>query len=795
MTKDTVNASKPKSAHAITREVIISNSSNASSSQSQSPSLLQTSKLTSEKLEKGPSSPDRLNPDDSETNKARAQLIKLWHRTDGYPTDGSITSFARQNLRQSRNNPAVDPDSLLFTGEALKLKVPERDPQRTPNPDELHKGLWTGEAMNYTVKAQKDFAEQQKYAQEHGGLKAINDRINEHNKQKESAGDSRPSHDPKNAENTREKMKDFYNRNDEITSQHRNPYYSTSGRESQKSVAENTIFNNNKEGIKGLHQSGKAERLKPKKIEGSSSRIGLGSSAGSSSSSESSSSSSSETYSEAGVNSESGTTAESNTETEPSESDVPSFDQDTAVDESDQVWTPDDDYFVDLNEEENLYNDYKTPQGLGVYTDTNIEAGIDSGATAESQVGSDAQSEPEMGFNAGSQSKFPGYGFGNGFGIGLGMNVGSQSGSESMTETSVSVGTSTDSKTESESKIGSNSKTNPGSKSKYKYRWRKGPSTSEKLMPNSMAVLGLHPVWKTGPVEEPFNSEVGLFKGLPDILESKLETLAHHDRPKMVSKDYAMAKVSPQPGTGSTGNHDKPSLDLKDHSRFKAAPQLGIQVGSDAQTQASTSASTLSQSGSNTGSRPLKPRLRLQSHINLEKHRQRLGNRMKSHKDRLDYDTQKNPLRMMKMQEKSPTLMKLEAVAEKTRNKPRGSHGPKANKHHGSGQGNQNTKTDTDPNKVEASVNIQYQGTNTKGVDISANINTVNGQQMKKPSKTKSNNDNNDNIGRYGTGSPYGWYVRDSGHVPSTAELNMKLNSMPYAKYVPQMRKAARRRM
>ena len=791
MTKDTVNVSKPKNAHAITREIIISNSSKASSSQSQRPNLLEASRLTSEKLGQSPSSPDRL---DSETNKARAQLIKLWHKTDEYPTDSSTTSFARQSLGLSQSNPAVDPDSLLFTGEALKLKVPERDPQRTPNPDELHKGLWTGEAMNYTAKAQNDFAEQQKYAQEHGGLKTINDRIDEHNKQRESTEESKASHDPKNAEDTRDKMKDFYNRNDEITSQYRNPYYSTSGRESQKSVAGKKIFHDNEEGIKGMHQSGKTERLRPKKISGSSSRIGLGSSAGSSSTSESSSSSSSETYSETGVNSESGTTTESTAETEPSENDVPSFDQDTAVDDSDQVWNPDEDYFVDLDQEENRYNDYETPLGLGIYADTNIEAGVDTGANAESQVGSDAQSESEMGFNAGPQPKFPGYGFGNGFGMGLGMNVGSQSGSESMTETSVSVGTSTDSKTESESKTGSNSRTNPGSKSKYKYRWKKGPSTSEKLIPISMAVFGLHPVLKTGPVEEPLNSEMGLFKGLPYMLESRLETLAHHNGPKMVSKENAKAKASQQLGTGSIGNYDTLRLNLKDHSRFKAAPQLGIQVGSDAQTQASTSASTQSQSGSNAGSRPLKPRLRLQSHINLEKHRKRLGNRMKSHKDRLDYDTQTNPLRMMKMREKSPTLMKLEAVAEKTRNKPRGSHGPKANKHHGSNQGNQNTNTGTDPNKVEATVNIQYQGTNTKGVDISANINTVNGQQVKKPNKNKSNNDNDDNIGRYGTGSPYGWYVRDSGHVPSTAELNMKLNSIPYAKYVPQMRKAAGRR-
>lgn len=805
MTKDTVNASKPKSAHAITREVIISNSTKASSSQPQRSNLLQASKFTSERLGQSPSLFDGLKHDDSETNQARAQLMKLWQKTNEYPMNSATKSFARQNLDQSQNSPAVDPDSSVFTGEALKLKVPERDPQRTPNPDELHKGLWTGEAINYTAKAQKDFAEQQKYAQEHGGLKAIDDRIDEHKKHKERTEDGKAFHNPKNAEDTREKMKDFYDRNDEITSQYNYPYYSTSDREKQKNVAGNMVSHNNDKGNKDIHKPGKDEWLKPKKIAGSSSRIGLGSSASSSSSSESSSSSSSETHSEAGVNAESGTNTESNidsgttaeptSETEPSEGDVPSFDPDTAVDESDQVWNPDEDDVVDLDEEQTQYGDYQTPQGLGVYADTNIDVGINSGANAESQVGSDAQSESEIGFNAGSQSPFPSYGFGNGFGMGLGMNTGSQSGSESMTETSVSVGTSTDSKTESESKTGSNSNTNPGSKSKYKYKWRKGPGTSEKSMPNYMAVLGLHPVATIaeGLEEEPFNSETGLFKGLPDILESRLGTLTHRDRAKMVPKDYSKDKASPKLKMESIGNHGKLRLNLKDYSKLKAAPQLGIQVGSDAHTHASTSASTQSNSGSNAGSRPLKPKLRLQSHINLEKHKERLGNRMKNHKDQLDYDTQTNPLRLMKMRGKSPTLLKLEAVAEKTRNKPRGSHGPKTNKNHGSSQGNHNTNTGTDPSKVEASVNIQYQGTNANGVDISANINTVNGQQVKKPNQNKNNNDNDNSIGRYGTGSPYGWYVKDSGHVPSTAELNMKLNSMPYAKYVPQMRKAARR--
>lgn len=578
--------------------------------------------------------------------------------------------------------------NTTFTGEVLESKGrPVADPDEIPNPDELSGGVWTGEAIDYTAKAKEDFAKQMKYMREHGGT--MEDLVRDYNNRKV---DQHAMHDPKNAEETKEKMKEFFSKSREI-------------------IKSPQILKDSKEN-KEVSESMK-EKRKPSKQSAGSMKLGLNSSTGSETGSES------ETWTKVGANagSLSGTDFQN---------EEPFSDDDQ--DENEWGYFPDNEY-------------YDKPQGLGLWADTGTGVGVSVGANAGSE------SSPD---DTGSEFSSPGFGFQNGFG--MGMSAGSQSGSETMTETSVGINTETNS--QSESKTGSGSNTNPGSKSKSKYKWKMGPSTNtgsiEKIARNKDENQNKNGVANV------------LIGGVDKIMNNKL-------------------------GNQLTAKLD-PTVDMKkvkEQARFIANPQLGIQANSDVSTKVHASASTQSGSGTSTGSTKPKTKPKSPSRIRMEKSMARLKAQMKKNQDELEESTKRNPLHRWKLFGLTPLQGRLEAIAERTRNIPLGPTKETASNH-----GNkENNNGKIDPNKTEASVEIEYKGKNTQGVDISAGVNISSGEVKKQPKKIKTKNGEKVDGGIRNWKAKYKWIESYPYNIPSIAEINKKLNSIPFALYKSEMRK------
>ena len=608
-------------------------------------------------------------------------------------------------------------DSPVFTGQAMETSPRfAGEPVKIPNPDELNRGLWTEEAIHYSKKANEDFAKQMKYMNKHGGT--MDALISDYNKANEGQD---AVHDPKNADETKAKMADFFARNQEIVSKNGGLAGESSGNTSPSATLRNPEKGTN---VAGLGKGKNYQVSQP----GTSSQLSLSSSAGSEAGAESQT----ESWAEVGTNAGSSTGTES----------------DTQLDEEDF----DDDW--DADEEQQHFEEYDRPQGLGLWTDsgtgTGVNVGVGIGASADADSGSN------VGVDESSKTAWPGFGFSNGFG--MGMNTGSQSGSETMTETSVGVnsGTSTETSTETDSTTDSKSEPNQGSKSKSRYKWRKGPIRNT----GNAGYAGVNA----------FNQKIATSTG-----DANAEAYQGNGYPGRITNGIVLVPVQ---------------QNIKEKAEFRPNPQLGIQTNSNVNTKVQASASAQTQSGKMGGSKtkPKASKPKSVSQINMEKAKERLKKQMKKHQEELEASTRNNPLHKWKLFGKTPLQARLEAILESTRNIPVGPNlGDKSNKNNSKDNG----KGKIDPNKVEASVDIKYEGENTKGVTIDAGVSTKLGGDKNKPK-------NGSVAGRKGAKAFknkkdwrtfYKWYEKYPFSIPSIAEINKKLNSMPYALYKIRMRK------
>lgn len=417
----------------------------------------------------------------------------------------------------------------------------------------------------------------------------------------------------------------------------------------------------------------------------------------------------------------------------------------------------------DWYDEEPDYDEYDQPQGLGLWTDseTGTGVGISIGASADSNAhsDSDAEAESEMGINIGSPySSSPGFRFSNGFGMG----VGSQSGSETMSETSVGVNSVANTQTDSKTDAGSQSESNPGSKSKSRYKWKMGSSASPAVTNTNKLV---------GKVDASQNAK----EQLGDIADG--------------NKGISATHPGAQEDRGSPSAVDQMQI-VKEKAKFKPDPQLGIQVSSDVNTKVHASAQTQSGTGGGGSKTNAKSKPKTTSQINLEKAREHLKKQMLRHQKHLEEVTRNNSLHRVRVETGFPAMARLEKVAEKTRKKPLGPMKVDNTRNGGRGE---NAKADS--NKVEASVDISYQGKNTKGVDINAEVNISNGGKSKQPKKTSQNNGRTAAMreGHRNWRTMYKWYQKYPYTIPSIAEINRKLNSMPFALYKAEMQKMRKR--
>ena len=635
-------------------------------------------------------------------------------KTKGHAIPGSKRTIV-SHRRDQNTGVNIPEDSPIYTGQAIgSSPTSVGDPVKKPNPDELNRGLWTDEAINYSNKANEDFAKQTKYVNKHGG--SLEDLIREYNKARE---DQHALHDPKNADETAERMKDFFARNKEILS--------SKGGEQPKVQSSNQIVN-------ATVDNRKQELIKDKEDQAnqpsSSFAIGLSSNAGSETGSESQT----ETWANVGTNAGSFTGSDGGSEP----------DEEKYVDEASE-WEGDDGPD---------YEEYDQPQGLGLWTDSQTGTGVGVGVSAGANAGADAALESEAEVDKSSKNSWPGIGFSNGFGMGL--NAGSQSGSETMTETSVAINSGTSAKTDSKSD--SDSESNLGSKSRSRYKWKMGPSTNSGKVGSAMKMAE----------NDALNEEkVG-------NLNAKInQGNVYHPSHMAI---HPLAVQNPE--------------SIKEKARFHPNPQLGIQAGSDVNTKVSASASAQSQSGKSGGvKKKPKGRPKTMSQINMEKAKAHLKEQMKKHQEDLEARTRNNPLHKWKLFGKTPLQARLEAIAEKTRNIPLGIRvGAKNEKQTDKTNGKDKQK---DQNKVEASVDIKYEGKNTKGVDIEAGVSTKIGGQGGKPkiNNVKDMKGGKANKGTKNWRSLYKWYDKYPFNIPSIAEINRKLNSMPYAVYKAKMRK------
>ena len=693
----------------------------------------------------------------NETNKKETNSVRrLVTKIDGNSILSKIVTQpdSKRNLVSVINNRSspqgIPENSPVYTGQAVDISAhPDGDPVKKPNPDELHHGLWSGEAIDFTKEVDKDSEKQIQHVNKNGGK--MDKLIKEYNKANEGHYGARV---PMNADDTKEKMKDFYARNNEIVLNAGRNLDSSLNNKPTTPVAERP---------KKVTKVSASERDKESPVNkaGSSMKLGLSSSAGSESSSESQA----QTWTQVGTSAGSSTGTDAGSE---------EGDDEEEEEDEDSEWD---------NDEEPEFEEYDRPQGLGLWSDsetgTGVGVGVSIGASAD--AGSDADSESEIGKGIGSQDSSPGFGFRNGFQ--MGMNGGSQSGSETMTETSVSINTESSSQSESESKADSESKANPGSKSKSRYKWKMGPSTNTGLV------------------------------GTPAVM------------PKNGANNEKQGTGIKNAGgfQSSEGKFSKPSnvellpvpvkQNVKEKAKFLPQPQLGIQTQSNVNTKVQASVSAQSQSGTGGGSSTkLKTRPKSKAQINMEKEQARLQEQMKKFEQDLKDKTRNNPLHRWKLWGKvpqhgsfhewkvfgqTPLQPRLDAILEHTRNINEGMKQRKnnnynnANKNNGS-IGRNGTK---DPNMVEASVDIQYEGKNTKGVSIDAGVSATTGEKEKRPKKYESKDRKGSNVhkGSRHLRNRYKWYERYPFYIPSVAEINKKLNSMPYASYQIEMRKRGRR--
>ena len=626
---------------------------------------------------------------------------------------------SKRTVVSHSNDPTVGvkipEDAPVYTGQVIGISPSSAgDPVKKPNPDELHRGLWTDEARKYTEKANEDFEKHIKYLRQHGGK--MDNLIWEYNKLNRN---KQATHDPKNADDTKEKMKDFFAKNKEIVSKGGGPQ-----KESSENKQDNSALNNGKQHVKvsGLETDKGDQVHKPD----SSLQVGLSSTA----SSEAGSESQTEAWADVGANTESHTGV--GDDSEPAEEEF---------EDGNSQWD---------NNEEPSYEEYDRPQGLGLWTDSNTGTGV--GISTGPDDGTNPGAESEFGSKESSKNSWPGFGFSTGFG--MGMNAGSQSGSETMTETSVAINTGTSAETSS--KTEAESEGNSGSKSKSKYKWKMGPKiNSFNEQENSYT--------------EKSNGEVHQGNMNPNKMANTVGGDA----------DVSVATI-PQK--------------VKEKAKFKPNPQLGIQVDSNVNTKIHASASAQTESGKSTGSKKKpKSKPKTASQINMEKAQERLRKQMKKFKEDLEAKTRDNPLHRWKLFGKTPLQGRLEAIAEKTRNIPLGIRvGGIKDKEAGAGKGKDVRK---DANKVEASVDIKYEGKNTNGVNIEAGVNTniggggsrLNDDTLKDMKGTKNYKE------KKNWRTFYKWYEMYPFDIPSVAEINKKLNSMPYALYKARMRKFTKR--
>ena len=661
------------------------------------------------------------NKDDINATKQRDLLgVARGNISKGYVVLKSAGTSASKGLNRTRNTTSRRTSNVMLrnatraTNDAHTLGSldirgnPADEFINNTDPDELNRGLWTTEAMNYAKKADEDFAKQQKYI-ETGGDNAFNKVIKDHNR----SGGQNVLRDPSRADATKEKMKEFYDRNDEI------------------------VLGKGKNGFGGLQkvytvQNGeKPPRLsKAAKPDTKTSDAESNFKMSSSTSTGAGSETGTNTWAQVGVGTKVDSSAGSQEDVTQDPNLISSVEEDSGTADDNDNWE-----WNDETEEEE-YPGYNRPQGLGLWSDsgTGTGVGVSIGANAGANGGSDTSSETDTTTDIGLPTKWPNFGFSNGFGMGMGTNAGSQSGAETMTETSVNINT--DVKTESQSKTGSQAGSkSSGSKSKYK--WKLGPKSGPQLIP------------------------------LPKASKNVYDKTSYLVPGKQIQPNANMAHLSN-------------ALSLKELSPFKAAPQLGIQTNTRVSAKVQTNSNAQAQSGSNA---KVGSKAKNTSHQRLHRAKQRLSAIVNEHNNRLASDTENNPLRKMKQTQKTPMQLKMEEIAHKTRNKPRGSKPKNIN---GGETANQASSGGINPKKTEASVDIYYEGKNNDGVDINAGISISDGQRLR---KQKANGKMNEQI----VESPYLWYERYPYDIPSTADINRRLDSLPYAYYTPQMRSLRRR--
>ena len=648
-------------------------------------------------------------------------MVRSKNKPTGIPVN--VVAISAQSSPDSKrtvvshsDNPTVGEkipeDAPVYTGQVTDISPSAAgDPVKKPNPDELHRGLWTDEAIKYTEKVNEDFAKHMKYLKQHGGN--MDDLIWEYNKLNRNKQATR---DPKRADDTKEKMKDFFARNKEIVSKGGGLQI-----ESSENKEDNSVPNDGKQymQVSGLDTDKDDPVHKPD----SSLQLGLSSTA----SSEAGSESQTEAWADVGANTESltGIGGDSEPAEEEFEGGNPQWD----------------------NTDEPSYEEYDRPQGLGLWTDSDTGTGV--GISTGPDDGTNPDAESEYGSKESSKNSWPGFGFSTGFG--MGTNAGSQSGSETMTETSVAINTGTSAETSS--KTNSESEASSGSKYKSKYKWKMGPKINSSNE-------------QTNGYTEKSNDKVH---------QGNMNT---NEITRTAGGGDSDVPVIPIPQT------------LKEKATFKPNPQLGIQVDSNVNTKVQASASAKTASGNSSG-RKKKPKSKPKTaaRIGMEKAQAHLKEQMKKFKEDLEAKTRDNPLHRWKLFGKTPLQGRLEAIAEKTRNIPLGIRvGETKGKETGTGNGKDVHK---DANKVEASVDIKYEGKNANGVNIEAGVNTNigGGGGLPKNDTLKDIKGIKNYKKKKNWRTLYRWYEKYPFNIPSVAEINKKLNSMPYALYKARMRK------
>ena len=424
--------------------------------------------------------------------------------------------------------------------------------------------------------------------------------------------------------------------------------------------------------------------------------------------------------------------------------------------------------------------------GKGNQGNTAVPHGLGVGVSPPEQLR--FQGESEQGNLKENSRSWPGMRVGLNMTAGAGSSSESQAGSQASSETEVQTGVETGSETATEQQAQHASQMRPASVNRFEnrlpgyYYGRKNGSTAgtyyepvnrpETRLPPSYD-YGRKNASTAGTYYEPVNRPETRLPPSYDYRRKNASTASTYyepvNRPETrlpPSYDYRRKNAS----TAGTG--------YGPYSGFESYTNTGSQSGSHAEASAHAYAGASASSQSHSAGQT---KTKTQSQINMEKTQAKLAESMRQNKERMDADTAHYYLhKIVKKPEKAKTDYQLDRVSDKLKVWREGRRKKEEEDQIKALQGK------TDPSAVEASVNINYQqGANSKnnGVQISANVG-VDASPAYQPSDADDDFEyERIDESSYQNGN---WQqVSEQQQIPNTAELNSRLNTMPFAQYKP----------